>query len=124
MIKIVKLGDYRMIETKRNTKLLILDEKKSYAWINVKDIGEILVSTQKHFATDAVLASGKYRVYTVKNEEDFTDLMHLELYVGNAFWQGYLLPTGFPTQRSKRHRIIPTSEIITRSPPVLFAGIV
>lgn len=124
MIKIVKLGDYRMIETKRNTKLLILDEKKSYAWINVKDIGEILVSTQKHFKTDAVLASGKYRVYQVKNEEDFTDLMHLELYVGNAFWQGYLLPTGFPTMKSTRHRIIPTSEIITRSPPVLYAGIV
>lgn len=124
MIKIVKQGNYRMIETKRNTKLLILDDKKTYAWINIKDIGEILVSTQKHFATDAVLASGKYRVYQVKNEEDFTDLMHLELYVGNTLWQGYLLPTGFPTAKSKRHRIIPTNEIITRSPPVLYAGIV
>lgn len=113
-----------MLETKRNTKLLILDDKKSYAWINAKAIGEILVSTEKKFVADATIASGKYRIYQVKNEDDFTDLMHLELYVGNGIWQGYLLPTKLPTEKSKRHRIIPTNEIITRSPPVLYTGIV
>lgn len=115
MIKLLKHGDYSLIETKGLTKLLALSDKGSFAWVNVNDIGEILVSTEKSFPASYTLAQGKYRIYEVKDEEKLTDTTHLELFVGRGLWQGYLLITGLPTTTHKRCRILPTDEIITKS---------
>lgn len=114
MIKLLMEGHYNLVETKRQTKILTLDVK-TYAWVNALNIGEILVTSHKKHVTDNILAVGKYRLYDVKDEPDLTDLVHLELLVGDGLWQGYLLTTGLPTDENKRNRIIPTNEIITKS---------
>ncbi len=116
MIKIIQEGSYVLIETHGHTRILKLDGKDSFVWIHAKPIGEILVESHKPHQTDHYLAVGKYRIYEVDNEPEFTDLVHLELLVGEGIWQGYLLPTGLPTKKKKRNRIIPTGEIITKSP--------
>jgi len=113
MIRLVSSGYYRLIETKANTKILSLDGKNTFAWITADEIGEILITTHNPYSTDNILALGKYRIYDVKNEEKLTDLHHLELFVGEGKWQGYLLPTGLPNNKDKRKRIIPTNEIVT-----------
>lgn len=95
--------------------MLTLDGKSQYAWIHAGEIGEILVASHTPHKADHILAIGRYRLYEVKNEPDLTDLVHLELLAGNGVWQGYLLPTGLPTDQKKRNRIIPTKEIITKS---------
>lgn len=115
MITLQREGVYRLIESKGQTKILILDGKETFAWVNAKDIGEILVSSHKTHKTDCILAVGHFRIYEVKDEPGLTDLIHLELSVGLGVWQGYLLPTGLPHAEKKRNRIIPTPEIITRS---------
>lgn len=114
MIKLVQEGQYKLIETKGQTKILLLG-RKTFAWVNAADIGEILVTSHKTHKTDQILAVGKYRLYEVKDEPKLTDLLHLELLVGDGIWQGYLLPTGLPTDQKKRNRIIPSLEVITRS---------
>lgn len=115
MIRLVKEGSYKLVETKNLTKILILDENKIYTVIYAPEIGKLLVrSTEKH-ESSSTLAVGKYRLYDVKDESSLTDLMHLELLVGNGVWQGYLLPTGLPTETDIKNRIIPTYEIITKS---------
>ena len=117
MIKLLTNGTYKLIETRRDTKILLFDKNgkpHSYAWINAGDIGEILVTTHKSHKVDHMLAVGKYRLYEVKDEPRLTDLTHLELLVGDGVWQGYLLPLGMPNG-VKRRRIIPTKEIITKS---------
>ena len=114
MIKLVKKGQYQLVETKvGQTKLLILDNQQSFAWINAKDIGEILVTTQKQHPLDSVLSTGEYRLYDVDDEPKLSDQLHLELKTGTGTWQGYLLPTGLPTKTDIRNRIIPTRETIT-----------
>lgn len=115
MIKLLQKGTYHLIETYGHTKILALDSNKTFAWVNAEEIGEILVTTHKSHKVDHLLAAGKYRLYEVKTEKEFTDLLHLELFVGEGLWQGYLLPTGLPNDEKKRNRIIPTKEIITRS---------
>lgn len=115
MIKVVKYGRYKMFETKDQTKILMLNIRDTYAWLNVKTIGEILVSSHKTHAADAILAVGSYRIYDVKDEKKLSDQLHLELSVGEGVWQGYLLPTGLPAGTKKRNRIIPTQEVITKS---------
>lgn len=115
MIKLVQEGTYTLIETRGQTKILTLDGKHTFAWIYAEDIGEILVTSHKSHQIDHVLAIGKYRLYDVKKEPKLTDTKHLELFVGSGLWQGYLLPTGLPTKKTGKNRIIPTREIITKS---------
>lgn len=115
MIQLIGEGSYRLIETRNLTKILTLDETNSFAWVSAGGIGEILVNTERIFMPFHTLSSGKYRIYKVKDEPDLTDLAHLELFIGEGNWQGYLLPTGLPNEKDKRNRIIATKEIITKS---------
>lgn len=119
MIRLLDQGSYTLIETKGHTKILTLNDNKKqvFAWIFIQDIGEILVTSHNPHVVDHLLAVGNYRIYEVKDEKDFTDLTHLELFVGDGWWQGYLLPHGLPTEEKKRNRIIPTTELITKPIP-------
>lgn len=113
MIQVLARGKYKLIESKNDTKTLVFDHERTYAWITAANIGEILVTSHKDHKEDNLLAVGNYRLYEVKDEPKFTDQEHLELQVGCGYWQGYLLPHGLPTDEKTRNRIITTHEIIT-----------
>lgn len=115
MITLIDTGWYKLTETKGGTKMLFLDDH-AYAWIYAKDIGEMLISSYREYAEDALLSLGQFKLYDVEDEEEYSDHLHLELEVGAGSWQGYLLLTGLPDERKKRARIVPTTEIISREP--------
>jgi hypothetical protein len=117
MIKLVQEGRYELIGTQHHIRMLVLQGLKVFAWIYAEGIGELLVTSRKSHKVDHILATGRYRLYEVKDVPKLTDLVHLELHVGNGIWQGYLLPTGLPNDKKKRNRIISTHEIITKSLP-------
>lgn len=119
MITLKRSGRYKLIETKKHTKVLYIDND-IYAWVEPVHIGEILVVSHKVHKTDCVLSIGEYCLYEVEDEPQLSDNPHLELEVGNGVWQGYLLLTGLPDAHKKRGRIIPTVEIINGNPR--FAG--
>ena len=96
MIRLIQQGTYRILETVKHTQMLTFDEKTQYAWVQAGEIGGILVSSRKPQQIDYFLSVGKYRMYEIKDEPKLTDLIHLELFVGDGLWQGYLLPTGLP----------------------------
>lgn len=106
-------GKYQVYKTVAGTKMLILDKKNAFAWIYAGRIGEILVESHAKNQRGCILASGAYRLYQVVNERRLTDQLHLELNTGDGIWQGYLLPTGLPSDIKKKNRIIPTQELIT-----------
>ncbi len=112
MIKLIQKGKYQLLETKNQTKILILDnsEKQTFAWVNLKNIGEILVTSHKNHITDTILSLGNYKLFLVKNEPNLVDTYHLELSVGFGKIQPYFLPTGLPDNKDKRNRIIPAKE--------------
>lgn len=115
MIRLLRHGFYKLIETKENTKILYLDNE-TYAWVEPPEIGEILVYSHKLHRTDCTLSMGHYNLYEVKNEPALSDLQHLELEYAQGAWQGYMLLTGLPDDHKKRARIIPTLETITTNP--------
>lgn len=114
MIRLIDSGNYKVVETKRNTKILYLGNSP-YVWISPKAIGEILVSSHHKSESDTNVSAGRYKLYDVEDEEFLTDLEHLELEYGSDAWQGYLLPTGLPTGKKIRARIIPTDQLITNT---------
>jgi hypothetical protein len=114
MIRLIDQGKYNLFETFEHTKILNVGDQH-FAWINAGgDIGDILVATKRDFNPSATISRGTYRLYDIKGEPKLTDLLHLELFIGDGKWQGYLLPKGLPNG-VKRHKIIATSEIITKT---------
>lgn len=114
MITLYRSGNYKLIETKHDTKVLYLDDE-IYAWVKAAGIGQILIASHKTHKTDYLLSVGGYRLYKVEDEPNLSDHIHLELEVGPSVWQGYFLLTNLPDEDNKRTRIIPTTEIITGS---------
>lgn len=114
MIKLLREGSYRLTESKGHSKLLTLDNIHTYAWLYAKNIGDILVSTQRSHKTDYIMSTGRYRMYQVSDDRKYSDHIHLELHIGKGMWQGYILPKGLPSESDGKHRIIATEEIITK----------
>ena len=117
MIHLEKTGNYKLIQTKANTKILSLDNQ-IYAWIEPKYIGDLLVISHKEHQTDCVLSIGTYNIYNVVDEPYLSDNMHLELETGKNRWQGYIMLSELPGKEKKRSRIIPTNELITGNPKI------
>ncbi len=115
MITLKRSGMYRLIETKKNTKILYLDND-IFAWVDTESVGEILVVSHKTHKSDCLLSLGHYKIYDVVDEPYLSDQIHLELEAGKNSWQGYLLLTGLPDDHKIRGRIIPTNEIIVSNP--------
>ncbi len=115
MLKIIQRGEYKLTETKEKTKIITLDDNESFAWIIVADIGEISMMAGKLNKEIATLATGKYRLYEVEKDGKYSDQLHLELSLGLGNWQGYLLPEGLPDDETRKNRIIPTDEVITKT---------
>jgi hypothetical protein len=116
MISLSRAGWYKLIEARDSVKILYLDDE-AFAWLKARGIGNILVASHNPHRLDALLNIGRYNLYDVQHEAALTDLQHLELEVGSEAWQGYLLPTGLPTDKRMRTRIIPTPQLITRDQP-------
>ena len=112
MITQIKQGNYRLIETDKITKILVLDDELYFAWVNAEGIGEVLIYVKGGYREQKVVTVGEYKLYSVKDEPKLVDLEHLELNVGLNKWQGYLLPTGLPTSEDQKNRIIPTDELV------------
>jgi hypothetical protein len=112
MIRLKKIGSYKLIETKRHTKILQL-EAKSYAWTGRSNIGELVLVLHSDHKTDYILGLGEYRLYTVERESSLSNRTHLELDAGGKYWQGYIVLPDLPKKRSEQARIIPTAETLT-----------
>lgn len=115
MITLLRSGFYKLVETKSNTKILYLDNE-TFAWVEPRNIGEILVLSRRLHKTDCVLSMGHFNIYDVTDEPHLSDQQHLELETGKSTWQGYLLLSGLPDIHKPRGRIIPTHEVITGNP--------
>lgn len=115
MISVLKRGEYKILEAKNNIRILILDNNEAFEWNSQPKTGEISISSYKIHQDDNLLSVGNYRLYDIEDEENYTDQKHLELQVGCGYWQGYLLPSGLPTDGNKGNVIIPTKELLTKT---------
>lgn len=112
MVKVLKSGKYQLIETKQQIKILYLD-KTPYVWLHLPGIGHVLEHTNKPHKADHILSIGSYRLYDVEKDERYSKHKHLELFISDGVWQGYILLTGLPNKKNPRTRIVATREVIS-----------
>lgn len=105
MICTIKSGSFQFFESPSQAKILVLDRKRPYAWIRSSQGGDILVYSSYRMDSCTLSSSGRYRLYMVTSEAKLSDQVHLELLIGKGRWQGYLLPTGFPTKRGEKREL-------------------
>lgn len=112
MITVVDRGSYCLLENKKQGKVLIFDDKKSYSLTEYGKLKKIPLYPHKNTKNNCLLCKGNFRLYKVSNEEHLSSNFHLELNIGQGQWQGYLLPKGLPKNRTI-NSIIPTQELIS-----------
>lgn len=116
MITLLTKGTYTLLGTKDNSKILSFDKnERVYSWIVYDNTGELKHIVYKHFDNEYLISVGKYRMYEVKDEINFSDAIHLEFLVGDGVWQGHLLREGLPNGNENHYTIAPTKELISRS---------
>jgi hypothetical protein len=112
MITRVDGGAFELTETRHGTKILALNDEP-YVWIVAPGIGSLLIYTDQPQEASEILSKGHFRLFTVRDEPELSDLLHLELEFSKNEWQGYLLPTGLPDEMDTRKRLIATHQTIS-----------
>lgn len=114
MIKILDSGNYKLVETKKNVKALMLDDKSVFLWRNTGCNGNLEYIKLDPNQICCLFSANNYRLYDVVNEPDLKNGIHLELYAGKRRWQAYLLTKGLPTVKTKKKPITNIDEVISK----------
>ena len=114
MIKNLQSGAYKLVKNNIGNELLYLGNKP-YIWRTTPTGTCSLEATHRLQTDECILSTGQYRLYSVSDDNIFSNLTHLELLVGSGKWQGYTLPQGLPTMGSGRASFRPTNETITNA---------
>ena len=109
MIKVVSKGDYILYEDHNKRKILKLGDAKLLYWTDSK----IIQAMNNSANPKDTLSLGKYRLYKILDEPQLTNNYHLELYVGNKQWRGYLLSSNILKTRMPVVAISATNELIS-----------
>jgi hypothetical protein len=113
--KILDHGEYRLLESERGRKLLILNGLQAFYW-NKEDGVEKLWLTEgisdksgdKHFTEQN---KGAYSLIYVEDDPNYRGLPHLYLSDGNHYDE-FILQGGFPNLENVFREIIATRRII------------
>lgn len=116
MIKVRRKGFYHIVAEGGGDKYLVLDKKLSFRWMCQDRVEKLEFVNKAIDDKKAIITSGRYRLYDVRDESHLTNLHHFEMLTGKNMWQGYLLPEGLPEKNMKKKLIFPTKELITYTP--------
>ncbi|RJR26265.1 hypothetical protein C4561_05620 [candidate division WWE3 bacterium] len=109
MIQVLSRGYYKLIKITPFSEKLVLDND-CFSWSNAS---ELSVIPDKCRDENDIKAEGNYRLYTVADENKYTEGQHLELQTGCGCWQSYLLPLGLPKSKNKHVKILNIEERLT-----------
>lgn len=108
----LKTGQYETFKTTRQHKILVLDGKDYYAWVDTTQ-GHLLVLSDAEHQRLETLGSGDYVIFRPQDEPNFRDnLDHLELREGDRY-HTYILPNGLPTSDDTQKKLVETDETLS-----------
>lgn len=113
-IDVKRKGNYETFKTTEGHKILVLDRKDYYAWIDTAK-GHLLVQSDGDHTKAKTLSEGEY-VFVIPHNEPFMkdDIGHLELKEDGQF-HTYILPRGLPDKNDEQKKLVYTKEYLSQN---------
>lgn len=101
-------GNYELFETTNGHRILVLEGKDWYAWVEGQE-SPLLVQSDSDHDKDHTLSEGRFYLIDFEGDHDFRDQPHLFLQENDRY-RALIVPNGLPTQRDKQKRLIEVDE--------------
>lgn len=105
-------GLYELFETTHQHRILTLDRKQWYAWVEGQ-AGEILVHSDSDHKKDHTLCKGHYYVVAFDGDPKFKDMPHLFLEDGGQYRE-VMIPNGLPTDKDYQKKVVDTGNTLSK----------
>jgi hypothetical protein len=111
-VSVQEQGDYELFETNHQHRILVLNNRQWFAWIEGQQ-GEILVRSDPDHVRDHTIQQGKFFLVDFEEDPNYKDMPHLFLQKGDHY-QEAMLPNGLPTERDPQKKIVMTDKTLPR----------
>ncbi len=106
-------GNYELFETTHGHRILVLNDKQWYAWVEGQK-GEILFLSDSDHEKGHTVQEGEFYLAEFEDDPEFRNNQpHLFLQKGNGF-QELIVPNGLPTENDNQKRVVSTDETVAK----------
>jgi hypothetical protein len=109
---VLEKGRYELFETNHHHRILVLNQKEWFAWVEGQQ-GDILVLSDSDHQKVRTLQQGQFYLVDFRDDPKFKDMPHLFLQDGDRY-QELMLPNGLPTEQDRQKRVVKTDETLSR----------
>lgn len=105
-INVKRKGSYELVQTDEDYKILVLDGKESYDWLEYPH-GEYLALSTAGYQRENTVAQGDYVVMSARHESGWeNDVDYLGLNEDGERYHMYKIPFGLPTDERQKKRLL------------------
>lgn len=112
-VRVQEEGAYELFETTKEHRILVLNGKKWFAWVEGQR-GEILVRSDSDHKRKRTLQKGQFCLVDFEDDPTYKDMPHLFLQEGDHY-QEMMVPNGLPTDQDPQKKVIKTDETLPKN---------
>jgi Protein of unknown function (DUF2795) len=112
-VKVQAQGHYELFETTKQHRILVLDHKHWFAWVQGQQ-GEILVRSDADHQKDHTIQKGQFYLVDFEQDPTYKDMPHLFLQKGDRY-EEMILPNGLPTEEDPQKKLIKTGHTLAKA---------
>jgi len=106
-------GNYELFETTHGHRILVLNDKRWFAWVEGRE-GEILVLSDSDHEKDHTVQEGEFYLAEFEDDPKFQNNQpHLFLQKGDHF-QELIVPNGLPTEDDNQKKVVSTDDTVAK----------
>ena len=106
-------GNYELLETTHGHRILALNDKRWFAWVEGQE-GEILVHSDSDHQKDQTIQDGQFYLADFQDDTEFQNNQpHLFLQKGDEF-QELIVPNGLPTENDSQKKVLSTGDTVSK----------
>ena len=112
-VKVQQHGQYELFETTHQHRILVLNNKQWFAWVQGQQ-GEILVHSDADHKKDHTIQKGQFYFVDFEHDPTYKDMPHLFLQKGDHF-EEVMLPNGLPVEEDHQKKLVKTDHTLPKN---------
>lgn len=111
-VKIRDEGNYELFETTHDNRILALNDKRWFAWVEGQ-AGELLVQSDSDHKKKRTVQKGRFYAVDFQDDPKYKDMPHLFLEKDGKY-QEAVIPNGLPTGSDHQKKVVMTGDSLER----------